>query len=67
MTAENEQGNIPEWAREERQSDIAWIAENMPIFLKAATTAFKDGGRGAIVGTDGVHREPFQMTISKKF
>src|SRR5437762_10261571 len=49
MTAENERPELPEWAREERQSDIAWIRENMLLFREAARTAFQGGGRGAIV------------------
>jgi hypothetical protein len=46
---ENEPHELPEWAREERQSDIAWIRENMLLFREAAQTAFQGGGRGAIV------------------
>src|SRR5688572_27059526 len=52
MTAENqgsEPQGLPDWAREERQQDIAWIKENMFILSTAASTAFKAGGRGAIV------------------
>jgi hypothetical protein len=49
MAAENEPRKLPEWAREERQKDIDWIKENMHIFVPAAATAFRDGGRGAIV------------------
>ena len=49
MTAENEPDELPEWAREERQSDIAWIRENMLLFCEAAQSAFRGGGRGAIV------------------
>jgi len=49
MTAENERPELPEWAQQERQSDIAWIAENMLIFREAAQSAFQGGGRGAIV------------------
>src|SRR5438552_4381571 len=49
MTAENERPELPEWAQQERQSDIAWIAENMLLFREAAQSAFRQGGRGAIV------------------
>src|SRR6266487_1948625 len=49
MTAENERPELPEWAQKERQSDIAWIKENMLLFREAARTAFQGGGRGAIV------------------
>jgi hypothetical protein len=44
-----ESGEIPGWAQQERESDIRWIKENMPILATAASTAFKRGGRGAIV------------------
>jgi hypothetical protein len=49
MPAEYKGAEIPDWAREERQKDIAWIRENMLIFREAARTAFRGGGRGAIV------------------
>src|SRR6266516_352795 len=49
MTAENESHELPEWAREERQRDLAWIKENMLIFREASQSAFQGGGRGAIV------------------
>jgi len=48
MTAENRGGDIPDWARQERESDLKWIQENMLILATAANTAFKGGGRGAI-------------------
>ena len=47
MTPETE--DIPDWARRERQPDLAWIVENIHIFWPAATTAFEKQGRGAIV------------------
>jgi hypothetical protein len=47
MTPENLQ--IPDWARQERQADLAWIAENLDTFWTAATRAFQDVGVGAIV------------------
>lgn len=47
MTAENKR--IPEWAREERGHDLAWIQENLDIFYLAAGVAYEDAGRGAIV------------------
>lgn len=47
MTPENR--NIPDWAQRERQVDFAWIQENLDVFSAAATLAFEDAGRGAIV------------------
>lgn len=47
MAPENKR--IPEWAQRERQADLAWIAENLDVFWTAATTAFDEAGRGAIV------------------
>jgi len=41
--------NIPDWAVQERQSDLDWIAENLDVFRTAARVALKDAGRGAIV------------------
>jgi hypothetical protein len=49
MTAESEPEGLPDWAREERQRDLAWITENMLLFREAASSAFRQGGRGAIV------------------
>jgi len=47
MTPENR--NIPDWARLERQADLAWIGENLDVFWRTATAAFEDAGREAIV------------------
>ena len=47
MTPENKK--IPDWAHRERQADLDWIAENLDVFWTAATAAFEDIGRGAIV------------------
>jgi hypothetical protein len=49
MTPEHKDQEMPDWAKEEREQDIAWIKENMLILATAASTAFKGGGRGAIV------------------
>jgi hypothetical protein len=49
MGPEHKDHEIPDWAKEEREQDIAWIKENMLILSTAASTAFKGGGRGAIV------------------
>ena len=40
---------IPAWARQERWSDMAWIAENMHVFWPAAQQQYQTLGRGAIV------------------
>lgn len=42
-------GEIPEWAAKERESDLAWIGENLHVFLPAAQQGFTVAGRGAIV------------------
>jgi hypothetical protein len=47
MTPENP--NIPAWARQERQGDLGWIAENLDAFSAIASLAFEEEGRGAIV------------------
>jgi hypothetical protein len=49
MTTENRGGDIPDWAREERQRDIAWIRENIHTFRAVARITFTERGRGAIV------------------
>jgi hypothetical protein len=35
MTAERGEPDIPDWAREERQSDLNWIKENFSSFWPA--------------------------------
>jgi len=49
MTAERGASDIPDWAREERQNDLAWIAENLPSFWPAAQAQFAAQGRGVVV------------------
>jgi len=49
MTTENERHELPDWEQEECQRDIDWITEHMPLFWTAATSAFRGGGRGAII------------------
>jgi hypothetical protein len=44
-----ERSQIPDWAQQERESELAWINENLPIFELAAAVAYEDSGRGAIV------------------
>lgn len=41
--------HIPEWAARERQSDLAWIRDNLHVFTPVAEKAFKQHGRGALV------------------
>lgn len=40
---------FPDWALRERQSDMDWIGENFHVFWPAATAAFAEQGRGALV------------------
>jgi hypothetical protein len=42
-------GDIPDWAREERAQDLAWIGENRTSFWPAAQARFRAQGRGVIV------------------
>ena len=44
-----EHGSIPDWARMDRQRDLEWIQENLHIFWPAATDAYVELGRGALV------------------
>ena len=46
MTVEN---RIPDWARQERTGDLAWVQANRELFWAVASLAFDDVGRGAIV------------------
>jgi len=55
MTPENKRhshdpnNNVPDWAQRERGRDMRWIGENLHILWPAATAAFKEQGRGALV------------------
>jgi hypothetical protein len=49
MTPERGGSDIPDWARAERQSDLAWIAENLSSFWPSAQTQFAAQGRGVVV------------------
>ncbi len=49
MTAERGDPEIPDWAKEERASDLAWIAENRTSFWPAAQAQFAAQGRGVVV------------------
>lgn len=47
MTPENRE--IPDWAQQDRQADMAWISENLDTFWAAARLPHEAMGRGAIV------------------
>lgn len=49
MRQEHSAAEIPEWARRERQADLAWIRNYLFMFQPVATAGFADDGRGAIV------------------
>ena len=49
MPAEWGGPDLPDWARNERASDLAWIAENLPSFWPAAQARFSAQGRGVVV------------------
>jgi len=44
-----EHRRIPDWAQQDRRHDMAWIGENLHVFWPAATTAFAQQGRGALI------------------
>ena len=41
--------DMPEWAREDRESDMAWVRENLHVFWPLARDVFLENGRGAFV------------------
>jgi hypothetical protein len=47
--SERDPKRMPDWAKRERASDLAWLAENMHVFFPAAKHGFEEAGRGAIV------------------
>jgi hypothetical protein len=49
---------IPDWAQMERDSDIAWIVENMHVFEPAAQEQFTSQGPGAIVVDTTIQPDP---------
>src|SRR5947207_6918105 len=49
---------IPDWAKEERARDLAWIAENRSSFWPAAQEQFLAHGRGVIVVDTTVQPHP---------
>lgn len=53
-----ERPQLPDWAREERESDLNSINENLPIFQLAAKVAYEGSGRGAIVADTTVKPVP---------
>ncbi len=46
MSPETKQ--IPDWATQERQQDMAWIGENLNLFWQTASMGARLVGRGAI-------------------
>ena len=44
-----ERPQLPDWAREEREGDLAWINDHVPLFELASRIAYEGSGRGAIV------------------
>jgi hypothetical protein len=49
MTAEHHRKPLPDWARRERRGDMQWIGDNLHVLWPAATAAFAEQGRGALV------------------
>jgi hypothetical protein len=41
-------GHLPDWARKERASDLAWIGENLHVLWPAARLGYEQFGRGAL-------------------
>ena len=58
MTTENRGGDMPDWAREEREHDLAWIVENQSSFWPEARNQFAAQGRGVIVVDTTVQPDP---------
>ena len=48
MRRPEHQQRIPEWAQKERESDLAWIRDNLHVLWPIAVQQYADGGRGAI-------------------
>ena len=44
-----EKPGIPDWAQQERLADLAWISQYLEAFWVAASFAYRQSGRGAIV------------------
>lgn len=44
-----ERPQLPDWARRERESDLAWINQHVSLFELASRIAYEGSGRGAIV------------------
>lgn len=49
MRPEQEPQRLPDWARKERASDMAWISENLHVFWPAAQAGYEAIGRGALL------------------
>lgn len=43
-----ERRDTPEWARKEREGDLAWIQENASVIQFVARTSHEAGGRGVV-------------------
>jgi hypothetical protein len=61
MSKENR--NTPDWPRQERQGDLAWIGENLSALAFVSQLAYADAGRGALFIDVGVQplSEPVQL------
>ncbi len=49
MSRKKRRRNIPNWAQRQRQSDLAWVAENSHILFPAAVEQYIQHGRGVLV------------------
>ena len=49
---------VPDWAQQERENDLAWIAENLHVFHPAAQERFTAQGPGAIIIDTTVQPHP---------
>jgi hypothetical protein len=58
MTPERGAPGIPEWAKEERAHDFAWIAEHRVSFWPRAKEHFSAYGRGVIVVDMSLEPDP---------
>jgi arylamine N-acetyltransferase len=54
---------VPEWSRQDRQGDLAWIGENLSALAFVSQLAYADAGRGALFIDVGVQplSEPVQL------
>lgn len=47
MSIENRR--TPAWAEQEREGDLAWIGENLPLFEFVSRMAYEASGRGVLM------------------